>query len=144
MMWFRFTSTSDGAWYTGPALRDAAYLCDPSDADATGRWKHVAIWTITSGSGAAAGLPAWQGRPVYRRQSCEVVARLDVVIPRCMHGLHGEDGALQGLLEMANLPYASTGVVGSAVGMDKIIMKQFFRGAGLPVLPVVLVPALRL
>ena len=46
-----------------------------------------------------------------------------------------KDGALQGLLEMANLPYTSTGVVGSAVGMDKIIMKQFFRGAGLPVLP---------
>ena len=52
-----------------------------------------------------------------------------------MHGLNGEDGTLQGMLEMANIPYSSTGVAGSAIGMDKIMMKQFFRGADLPVLP---------
>ena len=52
-----------------------------------------------------------------------------------MHGLNGEDGTLQGLLELANVPYTSTGVAGSALGMDKIMMKQFFRGAELPVLP---------
>jgi D-alanine-D-alanine ligase len=52
-----------------------------------------------------------------------------------MHGLHGEDGTIQGLLELANVPYTSTGVAGSALGMDKIMMKQFFRGADLPVLP---------
>ena len=52
-----------------------------------------------------------------------------------MHGLNGEDGTLQGLLELANVPYTSTSVAGSAVGMDKILMKQVFRGAGLPVLP---------
>ena len=50
--------------------------------------------------------------------------------------LNGEDGTLQGMLELANLPYTSTGVAGSAIGMDKIMMKQFFRGAGtLPCLP---------
>ena len=52
-----------------------------------------------------------------------------------MHGLNGEDGTLQGMFELANVPYTSTGVAGSALGMDKIMMKQFFRGAGLPVLP---------
>ena len=63
-----------------------------------------------------------------------MVARLDCVIP-VMHGLHGEDGSLQGLLELAGLPYTSTGVTGSAVGMDKITMKRFFRGCGFPILP---------
>ena len=62
------------------------------------------------------------------------MARLDCVIP-VMHGLHGEDGSLQGLLELADIPYSSTGVTGSAVGMDKITMKRFFRGMGYPVLP---------
>jgi D-alanine-D-alanine ligase len=52
-----------------------------------------------------------------------------------MHGMNGEDGTLQGLMELANIPYTSTGVTGSSVGMDKIIMKQFFKGADLPVLP---------
>ncbi|MBQ4608306.1 MAG: D-alanine--D-alanine ligase, partial [Clostridia bacterium] len=61
------------------------------------------------------------------------VAHIDCAIP-VMHGLHGEDGTLQGLLEMANIPYASSGVLGSAVGMDKIAMKQMLRGEGFPVL----------
>jgi len=56
------------------------------------------------------------------------------VIP-VMHGLNGEDGSLQGVLELANIPYASTGITGSAVGMDKITMKRFFRGMGFPILP---------
>jgi D-alanine-D-alanine ligase len=54
-----------------------------------------------------------------------------------MHGMHGEDGTLQGLLELADIPYSSPGVTGSGVGMDKIVMKCAFRGAGLPVLDAV-------
>ena len=61
------------------------------------------------------------------------IAHIDVAIP-VLHGLHGEDGTVQGLLEMANIPYASSGVLGSAVGMDKIAMKQMLRGAGYAVL----------
>lgn len=57
---------------------------------------------------------------------------LDVVIP-IMHGTYGEDGKIQGLLELANLPYVGAGVLGSAVAMDKIIMRQLFKQAGLPV-----------
>ncbi len=57
---------------------------------------------------------------------------LDVVFP-AFHGTFGEDGAFQGLLELADIPYVGAGVVGSAVGMDKIIMKAVFREAGLPV-----------
>jgi len=50
-----------------------------------------------------------------------------------MHGTYGEDGALQGLLEMANVPYVGCGVLGSALGMDKEKMKMIFQRVGLPV-----------
>ncbi len=59
-------------------------------------------------------------------------ARLDVVFP-VVHGTYGEDGTLQGLLELANIPYVGAGVLASAVGMDKIIQKQLHKQAGLPV-----------
>ncbi|GHO43743.1 D-alanine--D-alanine ligase [Ktedonospora formicarum] len=59
---------------------------------------------------------------------------LDVILP-VMHGTSGEDGALQGLLEMANIPYIGCGVLGSALGMDKEKMKMIFEQAGLPVGP---------
>jgi D-alanine-D-alanine ligase len=58
--------------------------------------------------------------------------QLDVVIP-LVHGVHGEDGTLQGLLELANIPYVGAGVLASAVGMDKIVQKQLFANAGLPI-----------
>ncbi|HEY6539495.1 MAG TPA: D-alanine--D-alanine ligase family protein [Ktedonobacteraceae bacterium] len=57
---------------------------------------------------------------------------LDVIFP-VLHGTYGEDGALQGLLEMANVPYVGCGVLGSALGMDKEKMKMIFQRAGLPV-----------
>lgn len=66
--------------------------------------------------------------------SKETFIKLDVVIP-AMHGMNGEDGSLQGLLEIANIPYTSSGVLGASVGMDKILMKKVFEAHGLPVLP---------
>lgn len=59
---------------------------------------------------------------------------LDLVFP-VLHGPFGEDGTVQGLLELAGLPYVGSGVLGSAVGMDKVIMKQLFEKWGLPVAP---------
>ena len=58
--------------------------------------------------------------------------RLDVVFP-IVHGTGGEDGTLQGLLDLADIPYVGAGVLGSAVGMDKAMMKVIFRDAGLPI-----------
>jgi D-alanine-D-alanine ligase len=58
--------------------------------------------------------------------------RLDVVIP-VLHGTYGEDGTIQGLFEMAGVPYAGCGVLASACGMDKVTMKVLFKDAGLPV-----------
>jgi len=57
-----------------------------------------------------------------------------VVFP-VLHGTFGEDGTVQGLLELANLPYVGAGVLASAAGMDKDVMKRLFRDAGLPVIP---------
>jgi D-alanine-D-alanine ligase len=57
---------------------------------------------------------------------------LDVIFP-VLHGTYGEDGTLQGLLEMAGLPYVGGGVLASACGMDKVVMKTLFRDADLPI-----------
>jgi D-alanine-D-alanine ligase len=57
---------------------------------------------------------------------------VDVIFP-VLHGTYGEDGTIQGLLELANVPYVGAGVLGSAVGMDKDVMKRLFREAGLPI-----------
>ena len=64
----------------------------------------------------------------------KVVASADVAL-LAMHGMNGEDGTLQGMLEMMDVPYTSAGVMGSSVGMDKIAMKHLFRSCGFPVLP---------
>lgn len=60
--------------------------------------------------------------------------KLDCVIP-AMHGMNGEDGSVQGLLELANIPYTSSGILGASVGMDKILMKKVFEAHDIPVLP---------
>ena len=60
--------------------------------------------------------------------------RVDVMFP-VLHGTFGEDGTVQGLLELAGVPYVGAGVLASAVGMDKDVQKRLFREAGLPVVP---------
>src|SRR5947209_18301620 len=57
---------------------------------------------------------------------------VDVIFP-VLHGTFGEDGTIQGLLELADIPYVGAGVLGSAAGMDKDIMKSLFHAAGLPI-----------
>ncbi len=75
-------------------------------------------------------LPLNAGLPSPPRSRPEV----DVIFP-VLHGTFGEDGTVQGLLELAEVPYVGAGVLGSAAGMDKDIMKKLFRDAGLPVVP---------
>ena len=118
-----------GEWFTGDALLDIrAYT--PFDPYKKGILP-VRL-DLTAGSGAL--LHREMPKGLFGGAKETVIARLDCVIP-VMHGLHGEDGSLQGLLELADIPYASTGIVGSAVGMDKITMKRFFKGMGFPTLP---------
>jgi D-alanine-D-alanine ligase len=63
-----------------------------------------------------------------------VAERIDVVLP-LIHGTGGEDGCLQGLLELAGIPYVGSGVLGSAIGMDKIVQKKILERDGFPVSP---------
>jgi len=66
------------------------------------------------------------------RRASDRAINVDVVFP-VLHGTFGEDGTIQGLLELADIPYVGAGVLGSAAGMDKDIMKALFRAAGLPI-----------
>ena len=118
-----------GEWYTGEPLKDIRSF-KPFDPSAKGIIK--VIPDLSGGSGALLHLKKDSG--LFAKEKLEIAARIDVYIV-VMHGMNGEDGTLQGLLELAKIPYTSTGVTGSAVGMDKIIMKQCFSGAGFPVLP---------
>jgi len=68
----------------------------------------------------------------------EAFAELDIIFP-VLHGTFGEDGTLQGLLEMADMAYVGAGVLGSSVGMDKAIFKDIMRSHGIPVVPSILV-----
>ncbi len=66
------------------------------------------------------------------RRASDRAINVDVIFP-VLHGTFGEDGTIQGLLELADIPYVGAGVLGSAAGMDKDIMKALFRAAGLPI-----------
>ncbi len=124
----------DGRWLVGGdplrALVDAARVGLPAD-DTTGAVKKALADRAEDAAQAnvqaalvrtepAGGLPA------------ELRSALDVVVIM-LHGPFGEDGTIQGLLELADLPYVGAGVLASAVGMDKATMKAVFQAHGLPV-----------
>jgi D-alanine-D-alanine ligase len=113
--------TRDGRWHVldrPPAL--------PSE---TGRLPEV-----TDASGPAADLVEGEGANRELVVAGGSRERIDVVFP-VLHGPFGEDGATQGLLELAGVPYVGSGVLGSALGMDKAVQKVLFSTAGLPVVP---------
>ncbi|USR78847.1 D-alanine--D-alanine ligase family protein [Arcanobacterium pinnipediorum] len=94
--------------------------------------------TIPAGDGS-------QALVSYDRQSADslsLLGKVDVVFP-LLHGPFGEDGTIQGLLEMAGVPYVGCGVFASAAGMDKHYMKVVLQSAGLPVAPYVVATARR-
>jgi len=120
----------DGHWLVGGdplrALADAAGVrlaLPPAGAAPPARGSSG---TALARVATAGGLPAG------------VASTLDVVFP-LLHGPYGEDGTVQGLLELADLPYVGAGVLASAVGMDKATMKAVFRAHGLPVVPYLVV-----
>lgn len=82
-------------------------------------------------SAGVALVPQSEGR-LTGLDSAGLDSSVDVVFP-ILHGPLGEDGAVQGLLKLANVPFVGAGVLGSAVGMDKDVMKRLLRDAGLPV-----------
>jgi D-alanine-D-alanine ligase len=123
--------TREGDWFAGSALNDL-------DVYRKKRWHEVGERAFIPPVAGSGGLMVPGGRLKGSR-----AIPLDVVVCS-IHGTFGEDGTLQGLLELADLPYTGSGVVGSAVGMDKVAMKAVFQAAGLPVLPHVLVDGHRL
>jgi D-alanine-D-alanine ligase len=98
-------------------------------------------WRLQAGSPAASGgepvfltpAPADHGR-LRRLSDAGFAAEPDVYFP-VLHGTYGEDGTVQGLLELAGVPYVGSGVAASAAGMDKELMKALFAQAGLPQVP---------
>src|SRR6266852_263373 len=78
------------------------------------------------------GLVPFQTDAGLMRRASDRAINVDVIFP-VLHGTFGEDGTIQGLLELADIPYVGAGVLGSAAGMDKDIMKSLFRAAGLPI-----------
>ena len=113
---------TDGEWYIGDKLLDPKIY---EDFD-----------TYKSGLEKGYIPPTKQGFVIERKGFLlkNDFIKLDVVIP-AMHGMNGEDGSLQGLLELANIPYTSSGILGASVGMDKILMKKVFESHIIPVLP---------
>src|ERR1700739_3277556 len=78
------------------------------------------------------GLVPFQTDAALTRRASDRAINVDVIFP-VLHGTFGEDGTIQGLLELADIAYVGAGVLGSAAGMDKDIMKSLFRAAGLPI-----------
>ncbi len=76
-------------------------------------------------------LQPFESEAPHRRLSDRAID-VDIIFP-VLHGTFGEDGTIQGLLELADIPYVGAGVLGSAAGMDKAVMKELFRAAGLPI-----------
>ena len=94
------------------------------------------LWLVDRPPAQASGaaVPATESRTLSRQPRVPSLTglALDVVFP-VLHGPYGEDGTMQGLLELANVPYVGCGVLASAVGMDKAVMKSVFRERGLRV-----------
>lgn len=118
--------TQDGKWLTSSEV--GRFL---EEGVVRGTGEHTALLADPS----VAGLVRLDGNGASR-----YAAALDVVFP-LIHGAYGEDGKLQGLLEMADLPYVGSGVLGSALGMDKEVAKRLFRAAGLPIVEAIVVRA---
>ncbi|MFD0672298.1 D-alanine--D-alanine ligase [Cohnella sp. GCM10027633] len=129
-----FYITAKGQWRSGAAL------AAPPSAVAELQFSAAGVAgddTGAAGDLAGAGnalLPVLQGiteSAVAVGAKAESGAAIDVMLP-LLHGTFGEDGTIQGLFEMAGLPYVGAGVLASSVGMDKVAMKTMFAAAGLP------------
>ncbi len=112
-------------------LTQAGYKVTPIYIPRRGAWRMAAPGTISAGK-----LRGGNIEPSFERENFLLDGRplkLDAVFP-LIHGSTGEDGILQGFLELLGLPYVGSGVLASAAGMDKVLSKSIARERGLPVL----------
>jgi D-alanine-D-alanine ligase len=113
----------DGRWYTGEPLLELKNFQDEIVS-----YKGV-VTAILSPSVQHHGLIV---NPMSGRWQRSEIQRIDVVFP-AIHGTHGEDGTLQGLIELADIPYVGCGVMSSAIANDKAMTKRLLRSNGIPV-----------
>ncbi|MBI4302257.1 MAG: D-alanine--D-alanine ligase [Chloroflexi bacterium] len=110
------------------AMDKAKYLVVPLGINRKGEWlSERKSWHLLS-----QGESPLIATPPRTLPPWTVLRKLDVAFP-VLHGTYGEDGTVQGLLELAGIPYVGSGVLASAIGMDKAMMKAVFRHHGLPV-----------
>ncbi len=114
----------DGSWYWDSKLKDIATFQSGEIEDFMRKAPKVQL-SIDNGLTLIKS-SQFAGRKQYKK--------IDVVFP-AMHGTHGEDGELMGLLEMANVPYIGCGVAASAIAMDKVLAKQVTTSAGIASTP---------
>ena len=126
----------EGRWFAGDALRDPDVWAPGHDASIGAFRSQVGEAVVLSPVRGYGGLMVTKG---LRPKKID----LDVVVP-AIHGTFGEDGTLQGLLDLADIPYTGSGVTASAVGMDKVAMKAAFRATSLPVVDDVVIDTRRL
>jgi D-alanine-D-alanine ligase len=128
----------DGRWLAGgdpmQALSQEAARLALTEGGALAQTKHQLAGRAPAAepSTAVARTQSSEGLPAGLRQELDVMLIL-------LHGPQGEDGTVQGLLELAGIPYTGAGVLASAIGMDKAAMKDMFRAHGLPVVDYLLV-----
>ena len=127
------------------AINKDRYDIVPIGITTEGRWLTGGdpLKTLTGGQ---VKMPELLQAPLVQRSASQVsralipgtapssIPSVDVIFP-VLHGPMGEDGTVQGLFELADLPYVGAGVMASAVGMDKVAMKDVFRAHGLPIVP---------
>jgi D-alanine-D-alanine ligase len=119
--------TKQGQWLTSSS---AQHLLTGDTKPAPALKKNASTKSITLNASA----DLVQGSTALAQQNGSLAQSLDVIFP-VLHGTFGEDGTIQGLFELADIAYVGSGVLGSATGMDKTVMKQLFAAAGLPQTP---------
>jgi D-alanine-D-alanine ligase len=118
--------------------------------DKAGRWRRESERTLEAAAGDPRRVMLDPAAPTVAMETAlappsaaaglEAVASDDVVFP-VLHGTYGEDGTVQGALELAGVAYVGAGVLGSAIGMDKDVAKRLLRDAGIPVVDFAMVTA---
>lgn len=125
-----FYITKQGEWRSGPALTGPVDSKDKLTFAALPAEVAAASEAAAPEAGASALTPIF-GAIAAANGSAGSSRPLDVIFP-LLHGTYGEDGTVQGLFEMANIPYVGAGVLASSAGMDKAVMKKLFAQDGLP------------
>jgi len=112
--------TKQGLWYLNEASRFILQADDPK------------LIKLNGASNSVALVPGDSKKQLVSLSGSKPAESIDVVFP-VLHGTYGEDGTIQGLLKLANLPFVGPSVLGSAIGMDKDVLKRLLREAGLPI-----------